>query len=166
MLGRPPCESSEPWPWPAVPSPRVRSPLQLGRHRAKRSRLPRLPGGSVSTLMQPETLGQARDFHTRRNAYTAKGLCDLCAVAASYGHSHGFKQVDQPCRMCRPGVDRFPVEKSNGWRALSQGDLRGVSTIVLAHIAGPTPPGEADNTTDGAAGHLSGHGQHSGQDAA
>ena len=72
----------------------------------------------------PETPGQARVWQRKYNRYRLAGLCDLCAVAAAWGHSEGFQALEAagrvPCVDCQPLVDMFdrPGPRGSKWRKL------------------------------------------------
>jgi hypothetical protein len=53
----------------------------------------------MARMDRPETVSEYLEFERVRNGYERNGLCDLCAVQASYGHQHGFRVVLSPCRL-------------------------------------------------------------------
>jgi len=70
----------------------------------------------------PETLGAAREWDRRRNAYAAAGLCDADAATAAWGHSDGWARIlHAPCTACAPIVAAMPEDTAHAsWRKYSR----------------------------------------------
>lgn len=96
----------------------------------------------MSTLTEPESVRQAQRHESVTNSYRLAGLCVRCAAQAAYGHQHGFSTVRRPCTACRSVVERFPVGKPNGWRALP-------SETGFASRPGGGPTGATPNRSHG-----------------
>ena len=107
----------------------------------------------MARMDRPETRSEYLEFERVRNGYERIGLCDVCAVQASYGHQHGFAVVMPPCSLCASIVRTFEFPAPNRWRKASRTRLRRgpVWASEMVGRSGPRPCDAHSNTREVAA---------------